>query len=514
MKMSHPPIGIDLGTTYSSVAVIDDQGNHRILPNAEGQYLTPSVVFFEEGGNIVVGEIAKDARADFPESVVEFVKRSMGTNRKFMYGGQTFTAPEVSAIVLKKLKQDSEQALGQPISQAVITTPAYFGADRRDATEKSAQMAGLQTLALISEPTAAALAFGMGGDRKGTVMVFDLGGGTFDVTIIRFGINPAIEVLSVEGDAELGGRDFDDALMGLVAERFLKEHDYDIKMDMDALAELRTKAEKAKHDLSARDSTVVSVAAGGHRLRIPVTREAFTKAIRPRLETMKMTMQFALEERDLGRNDIDDVLLVGGSTRVPAVREMLTGYFGKPPNAAVHPDEAVALGAALFAAKMMTTQSPEMLLPVVQNRALALPSVQDIVPHSIGSTTVRGDDLNDLYNSLILPRGAKLPATFTERYHTVEDCQQRVKVEINEGEDDDLQFVKPLGETSLHLAEPRPKGSPVDIQISLDLSSIVRVVATDVLSGQKQDMEINYEETMSQAQVQERTQWLGQQTVT
>jgi len=512
--MSQPPIGIDLGTTYSSVAVVDDQGNHRILPNAEGQYLTPSVVFFEEGGNIVVGDIAKDARADFPENVVEFAKRSMGTNRKYMYGGQTLTAPGVSAVILKKLKQDAEQVLGQPITEAVITVPAHFGAEERDATEKAAQVAGLQALALISEPTAAALAFGMEGDKKGTVLVFDLGGGTFDVTIMRFGVNPDIEVLNVEGDVELGGKDFDDALMELVAERFKQEYGYDIKMDMEALAELRTKAEKAKHDLSARDSTVISVAAGGHRLRIPVTREEFSRAIRPRLEEMKITIQIALEERGLNRSDIDDVLLVGGSTRVPAVREMLTDYFSKPPNTSVHPDEAVALGAVLYAAKMMAAQSPDALLPIVQNRALALPSVQDIVPHSIGTTAVREDDLSDLYNSIILPRGAKLPATATERYFTVEDGQRLVKVEINEAETEDLQFVKLLGETSLHLAEPRPKGSPVDIQISLDLSSVIRVVATDVLSGQKQHLEIRYEETMSQAQVQERAQWLGRQNVT
>jgi len=212
--MSQPPVGIDLGTTYSAVASLDDKGNVYLLPNSEGGTLTPSVVFFESPGKLVVGQVAKDARADHPGDIIEFVKRSMGTERRFKFQGQNFTPTEISAIILKKLKQDAEASLeGVQVKQAVVTCPAYFGAERRDATEKAAEIAGLELLGLINEPTAAAMAFGMGGDRHGTVLVFDLGGGTFDVTLLRFADNNTIDVLAVDGNHELGGKDFDDAIM-------------------------------------------------------------------------------------------------------------------------------------------------------------------------------------------------------------------------------------------------------------------------------------------------------------
>ena len=367
-------------------------------------------------------------------------------------------------------------------------------------------------LSLVNEPTAAALSFGMGGDKTGTVLVFDLGGGTFDVTLIRFAEGNKIDVLTSDGDSELGGKDFDDEIIAMAAEQLLKELGYDVYGDMEALAELRRKAEKAKHDVSARESTTLSFAAGDHKLRMTLTRDAFSKAIQPHLEGMKFTLQSVLTESNLTKRDINDILLVGGSTRIPAVREMVRDFFGKEPNTTIHPDEAVALGASLFAVKLLAADRSETMAPVVRERARGLPSVLDISPHSIGTTALDGG--NQEYNSIILPRGEKLPASITERYFTVVDGQMAVKVDVNEGEGADPNFVNRLGEFVLRLPVPRPAGSPIDIQVALDLSGIIRVAATDTLSGQNQQIEINYEANMSEAQVKERARWLQNQTIT
>lgn len=512
--MSHPPIGIDLGTTYSAVATLDEQGIPRLLPNAEGKYLTPSVILFEEGGNIVVGEIAKKARVDEPDRVVEFIKRSMGTKRRFHYTDQDFDATTLSGIILDKLKLDAEKALnGQPIHKAVITVPAYFGAERRDATEKAANIAGIEVMALISEPTAAALAFGMGGDKTGTALVFDLGGGTFDVTVIRFGADNVIEVLAVDGNHELGGRDFDDQIIDIVAQQFQREHDYDLRQDVEALAELRQKAEEAKHELSARESTTISISAEGRKLKMPLSREEFSEAMRPHLEGMKLTLQVALDEAELTPADILDVLMVGGSSRIPAVREMVANFFHKEPNTSIHPDEAVALGACLFAVQRLAADQGEIPTPQVRERAKGLPSVMDIAPHSIGVTALDKDNLNQEYNSIILPRGTQLPTTMQNTYYTTHNGQQIIKVDVNEGEDEELVYVRQLGNFTLRLPEPRPADSPIVVNVSLDLSSIIRVVATDVKSGQSQEIVINYNSNMSQEQVQERATWLKRQKV-
>lgn len=510
--MSTVPIGIDLGTTYSAVAIVSETGEAQLLPNREGKYLTPSVILVEEG-NIVVGDVAKDARIDMPTSTVEFIKRSMGTERRFFYANREFSPIELSSLILKKLKADAEAALGSPIIQAVITVPAYFGADRRDATEKAARIAGIEVLALINEPTAAALAFGMGDDRAGTVLVFDLGGGTFDVTVVVFGDDHIIEVLGSDGDAELGGKDFDDEIIKLVIHEFQHVYGVDIAADMAAMAELRQKAEKAKHDLSARDSTTISLNAEGQKLRMELSRDQFTAAIQPLLEGMKFTIRTVLEDCGLTSKDITDVLLVGGSTRVHAVRQMVREFFGREPNTTVHPDEAVAKGAALFAAKTLASTKPNCLPSELQERAKALPAVHDVAPHSIGISVVDEQNRNQLRNSIILKRGTALPNTITDRFRTSETGQTSVKIDVNEGEEEDLDFINHLGSFILHLPTPRPAGSPIDVQVGLDLSGIIRVLATDVESGQRQDIAINYTVNMSEQEVRNRTAWLSRQTV-
>ena len=360
--MSTTPIGIDLGTTYSAVAVVNEKGEVNLLPNAEGDYITPSVVCFE-GDNIIAGAVAKDARVNMPDATAEFVKRSMGTNRQFLFGGIEYSPTEISALILKKVKKDAEAALGTPITEAVITCPAYFGADRRDATEKAAKIAGINVLALVNEPTAAAMAFGMGGERTGNVLVFDLGGGTFDVTVVNFGPDNKIEVLASDGDAELGGKDFDDAIIRLVLAEVQRQHGIDVSSDMETIAELREKAEKAKHDLSARETTTISLNVDGKKMRLELTREAFTAAIQHHLEGMKLTIRTVLGDCGLTKGEITAVLLVGGATRVPAVRAMVQDVLDCEPNTTIHPDEAVARGAALYAAKLLATAARKRSAP-------------------------------------------------------------------------------------------------------------------------------------------------------
>lgn len=509
--MTITPVGIDLGTTYSAVAVLDASGEVRLLHNAEGAYLTPSVLLFDGANQVVVGQTAKDARADTPDLVAEFVKRSMGSDYRYAFHGDLYSAVELSSLILKKLKQDAEQTLREPVRQAVITCPAYFGAERRDATEQAAKLAGLEVLALISEPTAAAYAFGMGGQKSGTVLVFDLGGGTFDVTALRFGQDGALQVLLSDGDAELGGKDFDDALMELLLTRLRQEYGVNLSQDLPMLAELRTRAERAKHELTQRESTTLTLAAAGQRLRASVTRAEFEQAIRPLLEGMKLTVQMVLDDCGLRVHDVDDVLLVGGATRVPAVRRMLAEIFGREPNASIHPDEAVARGAALFAAKLLTVRQPAALLPPVRERGRALPSIQDVVPHSIGVTALDDEDI--LRNSVILTRGQALPAAVLEHFQTHDDGQTQVKVDVNEGEGDDLDYVQPLGSFVLTMPAARPKGSPIDVRVTLDLSGIIRVTAIDVVSGREEAIAIDYTSNLHEPHAAARRERMDRHTV-
>ena len=488
--MLSTPIGIDLGTTFSAVAILDETGDVKLLPNAEGKYLTPSVLYFENRDNVVVGEVAKDARAEEPERVAEFVKRSMGTNRSFTCDNDIFSPIELSSFILRKLKSDAETALSHPVTEAVITCPAYFEADRRDATEKAARLAGLNVLALVNEPTAAALAFGADRTKSGNLLIFDLGGGTFDVTVLRIDETGNIRVLLSNGDAELGGKDFDDAISVMVMQRLQLETGVDISVDVGALAELRQKAEKAKQDLTQRQSVTITLPAQGQRFKTQITREEFSQAITSHIQGMLMTIEDVLDECKLSASDIDDVLLVGGSSRVPAVRDMLRDFFGREPNSSIHADEAVARGAALYAAKLLVEKDSETLLPAVREQAKALPSVQDVAPHSLGVTTVDDDDNEQ--NSIMLQRGTALPASIQDRFVTKDDGQTAVKVDVNEGESGDIDFVRQLGAFTLTLPEPRPAGSPIDVSIALDLSSIIRVVAVDVLSGNQKRIEIAY----------------------
>lgn len=401
---------------------------------------------------------------------------------------------------------------GIQITQAVVTCPAYFGAERRDATEKAARIAGLDLLALINEPTAAAMAFGMGGNRKGTALVFDLGGGTFDVTLLRFGEDNTIDVIAVDGNHELGGKDFDDCIMSIAMEHFRSEHSYDISTDLEALGELRQKAEKAKHDLTAREATTISLTAGGNKTKFELTRQQFVDLISHYIEGMRLTVMNVLDESNLRPQDIDEILMVGGSSRIPAVIDMVSSLFGKQPNTSVHPDEAVARGAALFASQMMAANKGTAVAPQVRQVIERLPSVRDIVPHSIGTSAFWEED-DSLHNSVILERGSQLDTPIRKQFRTMEDGQTVVRIDVNEGEGDDLDYVQCIGGFDLILPEPRPANSPVDVEIMLDRSGVIRVVAIDLKSGQQKSVNIDYSVNMKPEQVQERAKWLRTQNV-
>jgi molecular chaperone DnaK len=507
--MTHKPIGIDLGTTYSAVATLNDKSDIVLLQNLEGNLLTPSVIFFESESNIVVGDVAKDARAEYPDQVSEFVKRWMGQTKEFRYLGRKFTPTELSAIILKKLKHDAEAALGGEIKKAVITCPAYFGPAQRDATKKAAAIAGIDVLALINEPTAAALAFGVDTKQSGVVMVFDLGGGTFDVTLVRISEN-SLDILASDGNHQLGGKDFDDAIINLCLNHFKDENKIDLSDDNEALGELRQKAQKAKHDLSARESTSISIRASGERLRYELTRQVFDNAIQPLVEGMQLTMINIIDEARIQLGDISDVLLVGGSTRVPAVRQMLTEFFGKEPNSTVHPDEAVARGAALFAVKMLAEKEGENISDEVREFARELPGILEIVPHSIGVTArIAGR----MQNSIVLSRGNKIPAEAIENYQTASEGQSSALIVVNQGEDTDLDFVRKIGEFTLELPEPRPAGSPIKVEIKMDESAIIHVTAIDVQSEKQKTLTIRYTDNLDDAEVAESMQWLNERNV-
>lgn len=518
MTQSQPPIGIDLGTTYSVVATLDNEGQVQVLRNSVGGYLTPSVVYFESENNLVVGQAAKDARVYAPKQVSEFIKRQMGSDFKFSAFNRQFSPIEISAVILKKLKEDAQVALnGTTISDVVVTCPAYFTAEQRDATEKAAIMAGLNLLALINEPTAAAVAFGMGGDKTGYALVFDLGGGTFDVTVLKFAPGNVIDVLVSDGDHELGGKDFDDAIMRLAVDHFLKETGYNMAGDIEAYAELRDKAEKAKRELSQVEKTNINLSAGGYRGRFELTREQLNEAIAGQIEYMRGTVEDALAEAKLTPDDIQDVLLVGGSTYMPVVRQMVEEFFGRTPNTSVNPDEAVARGAGLYAAKLMTEgiDKPEirdkkhLVSAAVQDRAKLLPSVQDIVNHSIGITAVRSANDQVGYNSIILKRGMKLPAESEDTFHTLVNDQSAIESSVNEGEDENLDDINKLASFVFEFEKPKPIDYPVNVHIALDRSGILRVTITDPKTKRNKLVELKYGQNMSQADVQEGKKWLN-----
>lgn len=465
-------IGIDLGTTNSAVAFINDSGAAEILTNSEGERTTPSVILME-GNKAIVGDVAKEASVTQVDDTIQFVKRQMG-NPSFKIplpgSDRMINAVEASAIILKKLVQDAEQELSEEITDVVITVPAYFDDAKRNATIEAAEMIGLNVLKIINEPTSAALAYYHLDKEKANqnIAIYDLGGGTFDVSILNITDNE-IKVLSTDGDSNLGGFDFDNVIIDYVINKFEDETDIDLYDDDDAMQELRENAEKCKKSLSRRGKYILSVSSSGHSMKVEITKELFTELISSIVDRTKIVMEDTLNEAGLTWNDIDKVLLVGGSTRVPLISEMIESFTGISPSKELNPDEVVALGAAVQASLIDENDS---------NATRANIIIKDVNSHSLGTISLN-EEGNDA-NSIILHRNTEIPCSASQVFETTYENQQQILMRITEGEDTDPEYVNIIGTSTLELPPGLPNRSPIEITISYDKNGIVHVVAKDV----------------------------------
>ena len=480
--------GIDLGTTMSVVAQVNGAGAPVVLPNAEGSPTTPSIVLFDSG-HAIVGAVARESLATEPESVVQLVKRHIGSGWTFDYGGASYRPEHVSALILRKLVQDA-QLLAGPITQAAITVPAYFSDPMRAATMRAGELAGLDVLGLLSEPTAAALAYGY--DRRpsgATGAVIDLGGGTFDVTVMEYD-GAELTVRATGGDAYLGGANFDKVLFDYFAERFEAAHGVDIN-DPDALSieecmrvsqDWLLRASRAKHDLTARDRTSVALQAAGLMLRVDVTRGDFIARSSILLDEMTEKMVDVVAAAGVTPADISVVLPVGGATRIPAVRARIREIFGVEPDTSVRPDEAVALGAALFAAQRQLERGGALVLEPEARDYLKELSVTDVAAHSLGISAFETTQAGQRpVMTPLLPRNTALPFSAQRTFYTMRAGETRIVVPILEGETTDPDLCRRVGVVVVDGLPPgRAAHQPVSVTMSLNRDGILQVSATDV----------------------------------
>ena len=469
-------IGIDLGTTFSVGAYVDKDGTPHVVHNRDGANTTPSVVMFDED-EILVGIQAKNNAELEPANVIQFVKRSMGDKEwDFELDGNRYTAEDISALILKRIKEDCEAALGESITQAVITVPAYFTDAQKQSTKDAGRLAGLDVLRIINEPTAAALAYGMG--NKGAsqkVMIYDLGGGTFDVTIMEIcpdnlsSDNPEgfVKVLATDGNRNLGGYDFDNRLISYITGLIREEIDVDIYTDDEALQILRAKCEEAKIALSTSEKFRLSLIVGGKKFRTEITREKFEELIADLIESTEDNIENALDGSGLQPQDIDKILLVGGSTRIPAVQKFVEQRMKMKPSTELNPDEVVAIGAAILASNISSNGN--------NTREI----IQDVNSHGLGVVIVIDEERGILGNSIIIPRNQQIPVMRDQEYYTISDNQKELEVEVTEGDDDDLSYVTIVGKTDIHI-NPHPKGSPVRVELGYDKDGLITCRVFDV----------------------------------
>lgn len=500
-------VGIDLGTTFSAIARVNTDGKAEILVNRDGERVTPSVVMFEGSGNAVVGDQAKDNSVVDPLDVVQFVKRYMG-DKNYSFeddSGKKYSAEEISAMILKRLKSDAEDDTGEKVDGAVITVPAYFDDVRRTATKDAGEIAGLNVLGIINEPTAAALAYCHDeANSDGNVMVFDLGGGTFDVTVLKLSDNlKQIDILSTNGNRNLGGFDFDNEIINKIAKDFKDKYGVDLEDDDEALQDLRLKAENAKKALSSRQKTMISVRSSGNAMKEEITRDEFEKMIKKHLDTMQGFMEMALEDANLKWEDINKVLLVGGSTRIPAVQNMIQNVSGIVPSHELNPDEAVAIGAAYYADTLANGESEN-----TQEKV----KITDVNSHSVGTITVSEPDpmtgLRHFVMTPIIKRNSHLPVTQIAKFFTAEPDQTKLNIQIAEGEDEDPTYDTIIGETMLTM-DPKPVGYPIIFVMHYDVNGMIHTSVKDgKTGGDLGELKIERDANLSDAEIDEKKEAL------